>query len=135
MINNVVIMGRLTKEPEERKTSTGKTVCSICVAVDNRFDKEKTDFLDVIAWNQTAEFICKHFHKGTMIAVQGRLATRMWEDKNGNKRKNVDIVADAVSFCGSKGEKNSANPMDVPPPNDNEGADYREIPDDEDLPF
>lgn len=135
MINNVVIMGRLTKEPEERKTSTGKTVCSICAAVDNRFDKEKTDFLDVIAWNQTAEFICKHFHKGTMIAVQGRLATRMWEDKNGNKRKNVDIVADAVSFCDSKGEKVNANPMDVLPPNDNEGADYREIPDDEILPF
>ena len=135
MINNVVIMGRLTKEPEERKTSTGKTVCSICVAVDNRFDREKTDFLDVIAWNQTAEFICKHFHKGTMIAVQGRLATRMWEDKNGNKRKNVDIVADAVSFCGSKSEKANSNPMDVPPPSNNVETDYREIPDDEDLHF
>jgi single-strand DNA-binding protein len=132
MINNVVIMGRLTKEPEERKTSTGKTVCSICVAVDNRFDKEKTDFFDVIAWNQTAEFICKHFHKGTMIAVQGRLATRMWEDKNGSKHKAVEIVADNVSFCGGKNESNTGS-IDVPPPTD---AEYKDIPDtDEELPF
>ena len=64
MINNVVIMGRLTKEPEERKTSTGKTVCSFCVAVDDSFDKQKTHFLDIIAWNKTAEFICKYFNKG-----------------------------------------------------------------------
>lgn len=132
MINNVVIMGRLTKEPEERKTSTGKTVCPICVAVDNRFDKEKTDFFDVIAWNQTAEFICKHFHKGTMIAVQGRLATRYWEDKNGSKHKAVEIVADNVSFCGGKNESNTGS-IDVPPPTDTE---YRDIPETEgDLPF
>lgn len=135
MINSVVIMGRLTKEPEERKTSNGKTVCSFCVAVDDSYNKDKAHFIDIIAWDKKAEFVIKYFRKGSMIAVQGRLATRMWEDKNGNKRKNVDIVADAVSFCGSKGEKVNANPMDVLPPNDNEGADYREIPDDEDLPF
>ena len=133
MINNVVIMGRLTKEPEERVTSNGKKVCSICVAVDNRSNKEKTDFIDVVAWENTCSFICNYFHKGSMIAIQGRLATRSWEDKNGSKHKNTDVVADAVSFCGGKNEKVNANPMDVPPPNDD--ADYREIPDDDDLPF
>lgn len=132
MINNVVIMGRLTKEPEERKTSTGKTVCSFCVAVDDSFDKEKTHFLDIIAWNKTAEFICKYFNKGSMIAVQGRLATRMWEDKNGSKHKAVEIVADNVSFCGSKTDNAKGNPLAVAAPTD---AEYKEIPDDEDLPF
>ena len=130
MINSVVIMGRLTKEAEERKTNSGKTVCGFCVALDDRFDKEKTHFVDVIAWNKTAEFICKYFHKGSMIAVQGRLTTRMWEDKNGAKRKAVEIVADNVSFCGEK--KQGGNPLDVPPPTE----EYRDIPDDDyQLPF
>jgi single-strand DNA-binding protein len=130
MINNIVIMGRLTKDAEERKTNSGKTVCSFCVAVDDRFDREKTHFIDVIAWNNTAEFVCKYFHKGSMIAVQGRLTTRMWEDKNGTKHKAVEIVADEVSFCGDKKSKTS-RPADVAPPAD---EDYRDIPDD-DLPF
>ena len=138
MINNVVIMGRLTKDVEERKTNSGKTVCSFCVAVDDGFNKDKTHFLDVIAWDKKAEFVINYFHKGSMIAVQGRLATRNWEDKNGSNHKAVDIVADAVSFCGSKNEKVNTNPMDVPPPSDDDcppaDADYREIPD-EDLPF
>ena len=130
MINNVVIMGRLTKKPEERKTSTGKNVCSFCVAVEDRFDKEKTHFFDVIAWNQTADFVSRYFEKGTMIAVQGRLATRTWDDKNGAKRKAVEIVADNVSFCGEK--KQGGNPLDVPPPTE----EYRDIPDDDyQLPF
>jgi single-strand DNA-binding protein len=131
MINNIVIMGRLTKDAEERKTNSGKSVCSFCVALDDRFDKEKTHFIDVIAWNNTAEFVCKYFHKGSMIAVQGRLTTRMWEDKNGSKHKAVEIVADEVSFCGDK--KNDTNhPADVAPPTD--GEDYKDIPVD-DLPF
>ena len=131
MLNNAVIMGRLTKDPELRVTESGKSVTSFSVAVDNRFDKEKTDFFDIIAWRQTAEFICKYFRKGSMIAIQGHLATRMWEDKKGNKRKQVDIVADNVSFCGSKAESGSS--IDVPrPTEDDEG--FREIPG-EDLPF
>lgn len=130
MINNIVIMGRLTKDAEERKTNSGKTVCSFCVAVDDRFDREKTHFIDVIAWNNTAEFVCKYFHKGSMIAVQGRLTTRMWEDKNGSKHKAVEIVADEVSFCGDK-KSDTSHPADVAPPAD---EDYRDIPDD-DLPF
>lgn len=130
MINNIVIMGRLTKDAEERKTNSGKTVCSFCVAVDDRFDREKTHFIDVIAWNNTAEFVCKYFHKGSMIAVQGRLTTRMWEDKNGSKHKAVEIVADEVSFCGDK-KSDTSHPADVAPP---AGEEYRDIPDD-DLPF
>ena len=131
MINNVVIMGRLTKDVEERTTSTGKKVCSFCVALNDNFDKEKTHYLDVIAWNKTAEFVCTYFRKGSMIAVQGRLATRTWEDKNGSKHKAVEIVADNVSFCGDKKESSNAS-VDVPAPTD---AEYRDIPDDEALPF
>lgn len=131
MINNVVIMGRLTKDAEERKTNSGKSVCSFCVALDDRFDKEKTHFVDVIAWNKTAEFVCKYFHKGSMIAVQGRLTTRMWEDKNGSKHKAVEIVADEVSFCGDK-KSDTSHPADVAPPAD---EDYRDIPEDDSLPF
>ena len=131
MLNNAVIMGRLTKDPELRVTESGKSVTSFSVAVDNRFDKDKTDLFDIIAWRQTAEFICKYFRKGSMIAVQGYIQTRMYEDKNGNKRKAVDIVADNVSFCGSKAESGSS--IDVPrPTEDDEG--FREIPG-EDLPF
>ena len=131
MINNVVIMGRLTKDAEERKTSNGKTVCSFCVAVNDDFNKDKTYYLDIIAWDKKAEFVIKYFRKGSMIAVQGRLATRTWEDKNGSKHKAVEIVADNVSFCGEKKEATHSS-VDVPPPADNE---YRDIPDDEDLPF
>lgn len=131
MINNVVIMGRLTRDAEERKTNSGKSVCSFCVALDDRFDKEKTHFVDVIAWNKTAEFVCKYFHKGSMIAVQGRLTTRTWEDKNGSKHKAVEIVADEVSFCGDK-KSDTSHPADVAPPADEE---YRDIPVDDLLPF
>lgn len=129
MVNNVVIMGRLVRDAEERTTSSGKNVCSFCVAVDDEFNKEITHFLDVIAWNKTATFVCNYFRKGSMIAVTGRLATRNWEDKNGSKHKAVEIVADKVSFCGSKSENNTPS---VAPPSDEE---YRDIPDDEILPF
>lgn len=131
MINNVVIMGRLTKDAEERTTSTGKKVCSFCVALDDNYDKNKTYFIDVIAWNKTAEFVCTYFHKGSMIAVQGRLTTRTWEDKNGSKHKAVEIVADNVSFCGGKTESNT---MDITPPADGEEDTFRDIPN-VDLPF
>ena len=130
MINNVVIMGRLTKDAEERTTSTGKKVCSFCVALDDNYDKNKTYFIDVIAWNKTAEFVCTYFHKGSMIAVQGRLTTRTWEDKNDSKHKAVEIVADNVSFCGSKNEST----MDITPPADGEEDTFRDIPN-VDLPF
>ena len=105
MINNVVIMGRLTKDPELKTTQSGLSVVSFTVAVDRNCQKDgerRADFLNVVAWRQTAEFVEKYFAKGSMIAIQGSIQTRKCEDKSGNKRTSVEIVADNVSFCGSK---------------------------------
>ena len=138
MLNNAVVMGRLVADPELRTTGSGISVLSFTVAVDRGFVRQgedrQADFIDVIAWRQTAEFISKYFRKGSMIAVQGRLATRTWEDKNGSKHKAVEIVADAVSFCGDRKESTSGNSVDVPPPEDGEDDTIKEIPGC-DLPF
>lgn len=108
MVNCAVIMGRLTADPELRQTPSGVSVTKFTVAVERRFsnkDEEKqADFIDVVAWRQTADFVCKYFKKGLMIAVQGSIQTRTYEDKDSNKRKAVEIVADNVSFCGSKSD-------------------------------
>ncbi len=108
MLNCAVIMGRLTADPELRTTTSGVSVTSFSVAVDRSYQKagaeRQTDFINVVAWRQTAEFVSRYFHKGSMIAVQGSIQTRSYEDKNGNKRTAVEIVADNVSFCGSKAE-------------------------------
>ena len=103
MLNIVAIQGRLTADPELKHTPSGVAVTSFTLAVD-RYAKEerKTDWVDVVAWRQTAEFICKYFTKGQMIAVTGSVQTRSYEDKQGNKRKAVEIVAKEASFCGSK---------------------------------
>ena len=102
-MNVVAIQGRMADDPELKHTPSGVAVTSFTLAVD-RYSKEerKTDWVDVVAWRQTAEFICKYFTKGQMIAVTGSIQTRNYEDKNGNKRKAVEIVAKEVSFCGSK---------------------------------
>lgn len=114
MLNSVIIMGRLTATPELKTTSSGLPVTSFTVAVDRRFQKQgeekQTDFLNVVAWRQTADFVCKYFNKGSMIAVQGELQTRNYEDKNGNKRVATEIVADNVSFCGGKKDSAAAEP-------------------------
>ena len=102
MINVSVITGRLCAEPELRVTQNGISTTTFTVAVDRR-NKEQADFIDVVAWRQTAEFVCKYFRKGSMIAIQAHIQTRMYEDKNGNKRKAVELIADNVSFCGSSG--------------------------------
>lgn len=128
MINSVIIMGRMTKDPELKTTQSGLSVISFTVAVDRKYQKggeRQADFLNVVAWRQTAEFVEKYFHKGSMIAVQGSIQTRKYEDKNGNNRTAVEIVADNVSFCGSKDEKPSLNVST---------DDFEEIGDD-DLPF
>ncbi len=108
MLNSVIIMGRLTADPELRTTSSGLSVTSFTVAVDRRFQRQgedrQTDFISVVAWRQTADFVTRFFHKGDMIAVQGSLQVRNYEDKNGNKRTAYDVVADNVSFCGGKRE-------------------------------
>ena len=109
MLNCAVIMGRLVADPELRTTPNGISVTSFCVAVDRSFvkagEERKADFINVVAWRQTADFVTRYFHKGSMIAVQGSIQTRSYEDKNGNKRTAVEIVADNVSFCGSKSEQ------------------------------
>lgn len=109
MLNVAVIMGRLVAAPELRSTPSGISVTSFRVAVDRSYasrdgGERQTDFIDVTAWRNTAEFVCKYFTKGQMIAVNGRIQTRSYEDKQGNKRTAVEIVADNVNFCGSKRE-------------------------------
>ena len=130
MINNITIMGRLTADPELRTTSTGIDVTSFTVAVDRRYRKQgeekQTDFLPVIAFRQTATFINKYFSKGMMIAVEGALQSRKYEDKEGKTRTAYDIIANNVSFCGSKesgGNSSTGDAVSV-------SAD-----DDDDLPF
>ncbi len=102
-INSCVLMGRLTRDPEKRYTADNTPVTSFSIAV-NR-DKDRSDFFDCVAWRQTGEFVAKYFGKGDMIAVRGRIQNRDWTDKNGNARRSTEIIADEVSFCGSKKDK------------------------------
>lgn len=107
MLNHIAIMGRLTRDPELKTTNSGIPVVSFSIAVDRDFaDKESgergVDFIDVTAWRHTAEFVSRYFTKGRMAVVSGRLQTRNWTDKDGNKRKAVEIVADNVYFGDSK---------------------------------
>ena len=107
MLNHIVIMGRLTREPELRRTGSGIAVASFTVAVDRDFSgrdggEKETDFIDCIAWRQTGEFVSKYFTKGSMIVVSGRLQIRNWNDKDGNKRRSAEVVADNVYFGESK---------------------------------
>ena len=107
MLNRIVIMGRLVRDPELRTTPSGVSVTSFTLAVDRDFaDKQSgekaTDFVDVVAWRGTAEFVCKYFAKGRMAIAEGRLQFREWKDKDGNNRRNAEVVADNVYFGDSK---------------------------------
>lgn len=106
MLNHITIMGRLTRDPELRRTGSGVAVTSFTLACDRDFsgqDKEKeTDFIDCNAWRSTAEFVAKYFTKGSMAIVSGRLQIRTWTDKDGNKRRSAEVVADSVYFGDSK---------------------------------
>ena len=107
MLNHIVIMGRLTRDPELRRTASGVAVTSFTVAVDRDFGKnengeKETDFIDCVAWRQTGEFVAKYFQKGRMAVVSGRLQIRPWTDKDGNKRRTAEVVADNVYFGDSK---------------------------------
>ena len=107
MLNHITIMGRLTRDPELRRTGSGVAVASFTVAVDRDFGKnengeKETDFIDCVAWRQTGEFVSKYFAKGSMIVVSGRLQIRSWNDKDGNKRRTAEVVADNVYFGESK---------------------------------
>ena len=113
MLNRTLLTGRLTRDPEMRTTQSGKSVANFSLAVERDFkgpDGEKeTDFFDVVAWGGTAEFVCKYFTKGRMATVDGRLQSRAWKDKDGNNRKTVEIIAEAVYFADSKPQTNSGN--------------------------
>ena len=107
MLNHITIMGRLTRDPELRRTGTGVAVASFTLAVDRDFGKNEngereTDFIDCVAWRQTGEFVSKYFTKGRMAVVSGRLQIRSWTDKEGNKRRTAEVVADNVYFGDSK---------------------------------
>lgn len=110
MLNHSVLMGRLTRDPELKTTPAGVAVASFSIAVERDFaegGEKKTDFIDVTAWRQTGEFVSKYFSKGMMAVVSGRLQIREWQDKEGNKRKNAEIVADNVYF--GEGKKDGAS--------------------------
>ena len=115
MLNHIIVMGRLTRDPELRRTGSGVAVASFTVAVDRDFGsreggEKETDFIDCVAWRQTGEFVSKYFTKGRMAVVSGRLQIRNWTDKEGNKRRTAEVVADNVYFGDSKrdGEGGSA---------------------------
>lgn len=105
MLNHIVLMGRLTRDPELRRTGSGVAVASFTIACDRDFGQngqKETDFIDVTAWRNTAEFVEKYFSKGRMAVVSGRLQIRSWTDKDGNKRKSAEVVADNIYFGDSK---------------------------------
>ena len=141
MLNSIIIMGRLTADPELRSTSSGLSVSSFTVAVDRNYvrsgEEKKTDFINVVAWRQQADFVSKYLRKGSMIAVQGSLQTRNYEDKNGNKRVAYEIVADQISFCGSKSESGTYNneATNASSYNNSSADDFSSVVDDDDLPF
>lgn len=111
MLNAITIMGRLVRAPELRRTGSGVAVTSFCIACDRDIQnngQKEVDFIDCVAWRQTAEFVEKYFAKGQMVTITGRLQIRTWEDKSGNKRRTAEILADHVYFCGSKNSEESA---------------------------
>lgn len=115
-MNKVILMGRLTKDPELRTTPQGLSVCSFSMAVNRRFAKEgqqNADFINCTAWRNTAEFIAKYFSKGNMISVVGSIQSRSWEDTNGKKQYATDVVVEEAYFTGSK-ENTSSSPSAMP---------------------
>lgn len=142
MINTVALTGRLTYSPELKSTPSGVSVIRFQVAVDRNYQAQgqerQADFIDCIAWRNTADFISRYFHKGDMIGIEGSIQTSNYTDKNGNKRKQVEVLTDNVSFCGSKQQSNSNPNLNVAPPTyaSTDNSDFEEIvDDDDDLPF
>ena len=134
MLNKIILMGRLTRDPELRKTGSGTPVTSFTLAVDRDYKPQdgerETDFINVVAWRSTAEFVFKYFSKGRMAVVEGRLQMRDWTDNDGNKRRSCEVVADSVYFGDSKNVSDSDTPAAQP-------AEIHEVPEEEkgDLPI
>jgi single-strand DNA-binding protein len=125
-MNKVILIGRLTKDPEIRYTQNNTPVCNFTLAVDRQFSRDKqADFISCQAWQKTAEFISKYFQKGSMIAVVGSIQTRTWEDNEGKKRYITEVIVDEAYFTGSKSKTETDKATDTWPP------DYE----DDDLPF
>jgi len=151
MLNHIVVMGRLTRDPELRRTGSGVAVTSFTVAVDRDFGnrengERETDFIDCVAWRQTGEFVSKYFAKGRMAVVSGRLQIRNWTDKEGNKRRTAEIVADNVYFGDSKRDGDAPGAFSAPaapaygeysaPAASNSASDFAMLEDDDaQLPF
>lgn len=145
MLNCVTLMGRLTADPELRTTTSGRSVCTFSIAVERSYAKpgeqRQADFINIVAWENSANFVTRYFSKGSMIAIRGEIQTRSYEDKNGNKRTAFEVIAREVSFCGSKAETGTGNynaaAAAAPAPTYQTAApsDFEEITDDEDLPF
>ena len=130
MLNKAILNGRLTKAPELKQTQNGKSVCGFTIAVDRNRDREKTDFVPIVAWGKTAEFVNQWFGKGDLITIVGRIEVRNYEDKNGNKRTATEVIAEEALFGGSKNTTNaSENPAE------SKNGEFEQIEDDGDLPF
>lgn len=158
-MNNVSLIGRLTADPELKHTQSGLAITRFSVAVDRQFVKQgeerQADFINIIAWRQTAEFICKYFSKGRRIAINGQIRTGSYTDKDGNKRYTFEVQADNVEFCDSKSDSSNSNqggyqnsyqnsyqqssrPEPTAPANaysSGNTGDFIDMPNDEDLPF
>ena len=150
MLNKVILMGRLTRDPELRTTPQGVSVCTFSVAVDRGYvrqgEERQADFINVVAWRSTAEFVSKYFIKGQMIAVVGRIQTRNYDDKDGKKVYVTEVVADEISFADSKRDNGQASapatyttaapaqavPQQTQPP---VSDGFQVVPDEDDLPF
>lgn len=117
MLNRVILMGRLVADPELKTTNSGVSVCSFRIAVDRNYvkngEQRQADFFDIVAWRSSAEFVCKHFAKGALIAVDGQLQSRQYQTKDGSNRSAVEVVADNVSYTG---ERKDAVPMQLTEP-------------------
>ena len=151
MLNKIVLLGRLTRDPELRQTQSGNSDASFTRACDRDFAapgaEKDTDFVDIVAWRGTAEFVSKYFSKGRMAVVSGRLQIRNWEDKEGNKRKTAEIVAESVYFGDSKRDGQNASssapasselkplPSATPVPFSSPDMPQMEIGDENELPF
>lgn len=144
MLNKAILMGRLTADPELRKTQNGTSVTSFTLAVNRSYtragEQAQTDFIDIVAWRNTAEFVSRYFVKGQLVAVEGQIQTRTWEDKNGQKRKSVEVVASEVFFAEPKrdgSQRRESAPGGFDPMADGLGGnEFAALPgDDNELPF
>ena len=136
--NKVILIGNMTANPELKQSTSGVSVCSFSIAVNRRFKDESgntaCDFINIVAWRQSAEFVCKFFKKGQPILVCGQLQTRTWTDNQGQKRYATEVVADEVSFVGNNSSNTDAKPY-MPEAYTTNNQNFEEIPNDGSLPF